>query len=525
MASEIWKGRWFAAMGLWLLAATVASANEAEVAEAKAPVEPPWRVETRHQGQFGGQTLRYTARVGEMQLVDAAGKPAAALCYTAYLVDGDRPRPVSFVFNGGPGSASVWLHMGLLGPQRVVLASEADADDGAAPYRLAANPLAPLDLTDLVFVDPIGTGYSRVIGGGRNEDYWSMRGDTASIAQFVRRFVTEEQRWNAPKYLIGESFGTTRAAAVADALMGDGQDLALNGLVLISQALDYTGSTPAPDNLIAHVTYLPTLAATARYHGRAGTDQALTEWLAAARRFAIDDYLPALFRGAALRPADRQRVAEGLSGFIGLPTDYILRADLRVLAPRYVKELLRDQGLTVGRLDSRYLADESDDTAAEEELGDAASNAISSAFTAALNSYLATSLDVHRNQPYLTDNDDLGEHWDYRLTPPGEYWEPLYVNTARSLTSAMRRNSQLRVMVANGYYDLVTPFFDAEYTFGRHGIPTDRVQMRYYEAGHMMYLRQADFEALLRDIRQFYRAAILATDGLQVAEFGSGPRG
>jgi carboxypeptidase C (cathepsin A) len=477
--------------------------------EAKPPVgaaiDPPLLVETQHEGRFGGQAIRYTARAAEMQLTDQDGKPAAALFHVAYLKDGGGPdRPLSFVFNGGPGSASVWLHMGLLGPQRVIVPSEADSDDGAAPYRLVDNPSTLLDLTDLVFVDPIGTGYSRVIGEGKTADYWSMNGDTASIAQFIRRFVTEQGRWNAPKYLIGESFGSTRAAAVAGALMDDGQDMALNGIVMISQAMDYTGSTPTPDNLIAYVTYLPTMAATARYHGKAGQGVPLTEWVESARRFATNEYLPALFRGSALAEAERTQIAQSYAQFTGLPLDYVLRAHLRVTVPRFSKELLRERGEAVGRLDSRYVADEADDTADQPHLGDAASNAISSAYTAAINDYLRRELKVEISRPYLTSNDEVGRKWNYRSAAPDQYWEPAYVNTARALSDALRKNADLRVLVANGYYDLVTPFFDAEYTVGRHAILRDRIQMSYYEAGHMMYVRQADFEALIRDMRAFY---------------------
>lgn len=476
-----------------------------ETVEPAPPIEAPMQVDSHHQGQFGGRNLRYLARAAEMHLTDKDDKPAAALYYTAYMLEGGgADRPLSFVFNGGPGSASLWLHMGLLGPKRVTVPSEADADDGAAPYRLIDNPDTLLDLTDLVFVDPIGTGFSRVIGEGKSSDYWSMSGDTASISQFIRRFVTEHGRWNAPKYLIGESFGTTRAAAVADALMGDGQNMAINGIVMISQAMDYTGSTPAPDNLIAYVTYLPTMAAAARYHGKAGQDQSLQDWVQAAREFAANEYLPALFRGSVLGDDERSRVAQRYAEFTGLSLEYVLRANLRVTVPRFGKELLRDRGLTLGRLDGRYLAADGDDTADQTRLGDAASNAISSAYTAAMNAYLLAELGVKAKRPYVTSNREVGSNWNYRSAPEGAFWEPAYVNTARSLSAALRKNADLKVLVANGYYDLITPFFDAEYTFSRHAILTDRIRMTYYEGGHMMYVRQEDFDALIADMRTFY---------------------
>lgn len=490
-----------------LPAQTFGAEAEENAASAK-EIPAPLRIDTRHQGRFGGSNLRYTARVAEMHLTNDADEPVAAMFYTAYMAeDAGRDRPVSFVFNGGPGSASVWLHMGLLGPQRVLVPSEADADDGAAPWRVVDNPDTLLDLTDLVFIDPIGTGFSRVIGDGDTQDFWSMQGDAASIAQFIRRFVTEHGRWNAPKYLIGESFGTTRAALVADTLMDDGQDLALNGIVMVSQAMDYTGSTPAPDNLLAYVTYFPTMAATAHYHGRAGEGQPLEAFMDAARAFAVDEYLPALFRGSALDDAERRRIAERHAAFTGLDPDYVLRAKLRVTVGRFTKELLRDEGLVVGRLDSRYTAAEGDDTADSPRLGDAASNAISSAYTAALNDHLSRRLGMTPERAYLTSNSGVGSNWNYRTAPEGSFWEPSYVNTARALSAALRKNSALRVLVANGYYDLVTPFFDAEYTLGRHEILPERITMTYYGAGHMMYTRDADFDALMQDIRAFYSDA------------------
>lgn len=462
---------------------------------------------TEHEGVFGAagseEPMRYRATAGELHLRNEEGQPTAAVfSFTYERLPIDRKRPVTFVFNGGPGSASVWLHMGVFGPRRVVVPSEADGDDGAAPFEIVDNPLSVLDLTDLVFIDPVGTGFSRVVGQGEEKDFYGLVEDARSIAQFVRRWITENQRWNAPKYLAGESFGTTRAAAVTAELARGGQNLALNGLILISQALDYTGSTPSPDNLVAHVTYLPTMALTARYHGKGRTDLSVEELAEESRRFATDVLAPALFKGSTLADEERERVAEELAALLGLERDYVLRANLRVTVPRFTKELLRDRGVAVGRLDSRYVADEADDNADSARLGDAASNAISSAYTAALQEVLATELEVTMDRPYLTSG-SVGSKWRWRPVPDGTFWEPSYVNTARWLSDGLRTNADLRVLVANGYYDLITPFFDAEYTFARHDILADRVQMTYYEAGHMMYVRQADFVQLVRDVREF----------------------
>lgn len=502
----------FSLLPLLLLTGPVLSQEAEKKQEQKERTIPePKAFVSRHEGRFGGVALPYTATAREYHLNNKEGKPAASVWSVAYTRDEVKDqsrRPVMFVFNGGPGSASVWLHMGLFGPRRAAVPSDADADDGSAPYPIVNNDEALLDLTDIVFIDPVGTGFSTVIGEGKEEDFWGLNEDARSIAQFIRQWVTVHQRWNAPKFIAGESFGTTRAAAVTQELAEGGQDLALNGLILISQALDYTGSTPEHDNLIAYVTYLPTMAATAWYHGKAGQDKTLEAFLDEVRAFAIDEYAPALFRGNALDADRRRRLAERLAYFTGLSRKYIEQADLRILAPRFRKELLREEGLTIGGLDSRFTATEPDQVAEHPTIGDAASFSISSAYTAALNHYLATDLQVQMDRPYLTGNSAIYGKWNWRPVPAGQPWEPSYVNVARKLSNALRRNKDLRVLVANGYYDLVTPFFDAEFTFARHGILPERIDMKYYEGGHMMYTHEPDLKKLTADIRAFLSAAI-----------------
>ena len=490
-----------AALTLWACHFTYAQ----EATDSLTPVPEARSFKSNHQLQISGQQVKYSATASETYLKDKDGKPVAAIWSVAYTRTGPDmgKRPVSFVFNGGPGSASVWLHMGLLGPELVTVPSDADADDGAAPYELRPNTQSLLDLTDLVFIDPVGTGYSRVIGKGKEEDYWGLMEDARSIATFMRTWVTDHNRWLSPKYLIGESFGTTRAAAVAHVLEGSGQDMALNGLVLISQALDYAGSTSDHHNITSYLTYLPSMAATAWYHKKAGHGKPLETFVQECRDFTYDRYAPALYKGNRLSEAEKRELAERLSYFIGLPVDYILRADLRVLVPRFQKQLLSDRGLAIGRLDGRFMGDESDDTADHPHLGDPASYQISSAYTAAMNHYLTNTLGVQMDRPYLTDNDDLGNLWRWRPVSDGQYWEPSYVNTAPMLGETMRRNTDLKVLVASGYYDLICPFFDTEYTFARNGIVKERVTLTYYEAGHMMYTHQPDFEQLCTDIRAF----------------------
>jgi carboxypeptidase C (cathepsin A) len=473
--------------------------------ESEKPIPDPVIFETSHQGTFHGKSISYKAIAGETYLKNSDGEPTAAVWSTAYVKDEPDPskRPVTFIFNGGPGSASVWLHMGVFGPRVVQVDSDAKSDDGAAPFKVINNNLALLDITDLVFIDPVGTGYSQVIGKGKVEDFWGLKEDANSIAQFMRLWITQNQRWQSPKYIAGESFGTTRAGAVTAALEGGGQTMALNGLILISQALDYQGSTSAHDNIASYFTYFPTMAATAWYHGKAGQGKALEDFVQEAREFAYNVYLPALYQGNQLSTENKRTLASRIAYFLGLDPEYVLLSDNRILTSRFKKELLRKEGKTIGTLDGRYLGEEGDQTADRPTLGDASSYAIDAAYTGALQDYFARTLKVRMDRPYLTSNSKIYGKWNWKPVPEGSGWEPSYVNVARGLGESMRRNKDLKVMVANGYYDLITPFLDAEYTFARHDIPMDMVQMFYYEGGHMMYNHRPDFEKLVEDIRGF----------------------
>lgn len=467
------------------------------------PVPEAIRFETGHKGTFSGTKTDYKAVVSNLTLKKENGDVYADAVTTAYVAGDGKKRPVTFVFNGGPGSSSVWLHMGLVGPKRVVVPSDAQ-DAGHAPYKLEDNPHSLIDISDIVMIDPIGTGYSRLAGKGKPEDVYGLAEDARTVAQIIREWVRANGRWNTPIYIMGESFGTTRAAAVLPYLEDGPEPLRVNGLILISQALDYTGSSPFPNNLIGFVTYLPTEAATAWYQGKVERKGSLEDYLKEVRAFAMDEYLPALFKGSSLEKAEFDQVAEKLAGYLGLDVAYVKRANLRVMGGRFVKELMRDEGLAVGRLDSRYVLDEIDDTA-DSPRADAGSAAISGAYSAALHSYLRDELKVDLDRPYFISGPEVGREWVWVRDPQG-YYEPEYVNTAPDLAETMRENKSLRVMVASGYYDFATPFFDAEYTFWRHGIDMSRVTMTYYEAGHMMYLHQPSLEKVAKDIREFITA-------------------
>jgi carboxypeptidase C (cathepsin A) len=487
-----------------------------EVHAEEVTVPEPTRFVTEHEGRFGGVPLRYRATAGETYLRDEGGEPTAAIftfAYTKLNVNEGEARPVTFVWNGGPGSASLWLHMGTFGPKRVAVPSDA-GHPGGPPYPVLAAPETILDVTDLVFVDPVGTGYSRALGEHEGSEFWGLREDATSMADFIREWLTENDRWNSPRFLVGESYGTTRAAAVARLLEGDYM-IGLNGIVLISQALDYTGSTPyVRDNLVAHITYLPTMSAAAWYHGRIGEPRHddLESFLEASRRFAVESLLPALFVGNRLDDQTRERVRDGLSYFTGLSPAYVERANLRIQGRRFAKELLREAGLETGLADARYTRDAIDDLGAD-PAADAASEAIGAPFKAALMHYMRSDLGVDWDRRYLAPAaEDLSSNWRWRTVPDGQSWEPMFVNTAHDLAQALRKNPDLRVMVASGYYDLVTPFFDAEYTLNRHDIGAERVDYHYYAGGHMMYLHEPSRTKLIDDTRAFLRAQLASPE-------------
>lgn len=478
-----------------------------ETKENDRPIPDPVQITTNHRGDFGGVKVPYRATVADIRLTREDGAPWVSVFTTSYLAterSADTSRPISFVFNGGPGSSSVWLHMGLMGPRRVVVPSDA-GHAGLPPYEVTDNEFSPLDVTDLVFIDPPGTGFSRLVGDGKPEEVYGLREDARTLAAVIREWMREHDRWNDPIYLVGESFGTTRAAAMLPQLQRGPEPVLVAGVVMISQAMDYAGSSPyVGDNFISDVTYVPTMAATAWYHGKVeGGDRTLEQFLDEVRDFTVETYMPALFRGSTLSDERRAEIAERLASYLGLDVAYVLRSNLRVNSTRFVKELLREEGLAIGRLDGRYTADEIDDIA-ERPSFDAGSAAIGPAYATALRGHLRDQLQVDLDRPYNVSEPDVGRNWvwDRTLAQGGE---PRYVNTAPDLAQAMSYNPMLRVLVASGYYDYATPFFDAEYTLHRHGIDMSRVTMTYYEAGHMMYVHQPSLEAVARDLRAFLR--------------------
>lgn len=464
-------------------------------------IPPPNRSITKHSGTFGGTRVAYTAITGETYLKADDGTPRAAIFSTSYIRDGKDPnRPVTFLFNGGPGSGSVWLHMGAFGPKRVAIPSNG-TDDGAPPYPIIDNADSLLDVTDIVFIDPVGTGFSHALGKTDPKDFYGVTKDAESIAQFIRLWLNEHGRWNAPKFLGGESYGTTRSAAVLNQLEGQYNDVALNGVILISTVLDFGAGADTPGNEMTHILNLPSMAATALYHNKAQTSGTVESFVQEARQFAIGPYAAALLKGAAIPAEERAAVRRELARFTGLSETYLEQADLRVTPSRFYKELLRDRGLTIGRLDSRYTGKDYDN-AGEEPDNDPSFYGIDGGYAAAINAYARETLKYDTDRRYVTIG-GVGP-WDWRLG--GGRDNDVYVNVAPYIGRGLRENSGLRIFVGQGYYDFATPFFAAEYSLSRTGIPQDRIQYKYYGSGHMMYVRDEDRTKLTQDVRAFIRA-------------------
>ena len=484
-------------------AADAAAADKADQ-DAK-PAMNETRSETEHTVEIGGQSVRYRAVAGTLLLKDDKEKVKASVFYVAYLkLDEDDPsaRPITFSFNGGPGSSSVWMHLGMLGPRRVL---SGDVDSLLPPpHRLADNEFSLLDKSDLVFIDPVSTGFSRP---GPDEDpkqFHTVEADVESVGDFIRLFVSRYDRWLSPKFLIGESYGTTRAAGLAGYLQ-DRHGLYLNGLMLISSILNFQTARFTVGNDLPYVLFLPTYTATAWYHGKLSPElqadrrRALSE----VESFAATEYTLALMRGAKLSQEARAATVEKLARYTGLSPAFIERANLRITIYRFVKELLRDQGRTVGRIDSRFTGADRD--AAGELFEYDPSMAVTlGAYSAALNAYVRRELEYASDLPYeILAN--LYENWGY------DKHQNQFLNVAETLRSAMNKNRFLKVFVANGYYDLATPYYATEYTFNHLGIDAElqrNISMAYYDAGHMMYIHEPSLARLKQDLAGFVDATL-----------------
>ena len=455
---------------------------------------------TRLSGTFGGERMKYAATIAETIIKAEDGTPKAAIVTTAYVREPRDPnRPVTFLFNGGPGSGSVWLQMGAFGPKRVAIPSDA-RDDGAPPFPILDNPDSLIDVTDLVFIDPPGTGFSHLIGKTEGKEFYGITADAKAVAEVIRRWLADNGRWNSPKFLGGESYGTSRSAAVVNQLEGATyNDVALNGVILISTILDFGAGAERPGNELSNITNLPSMAAAALYHGKANASS-VEQFVEEARQWAIGPYASALLKGQKLSAEERAVIRRQLARFTGLSEDYLEKTDLRVTSDRFYKELLRDRGLTIGRLDARYTGKDYDN-AGETPDNDPSFYGIDAGYTAAINAWSRGTLGFVTDREYQSIG-RLGE-WDWKIE--GGRDANAYLNLTPYLGTALRENSGLRIFVGQGYYDFATPFFAAEYALTRSGIPQDRVEFHYYQSGHMMYVRDQDRSKLSRDVRDFIR--------------------
>lgn len=444
--------------------------------------------------------LKYTATAGMLPLKDALGEVKAGIYYTAYTVESKHPRPLTFSFNGGPGSSSVWLHLGALGPKRVTLGDEGQVLD--APYELVDNPDSWLEFTDLVFIDPVGTGFSRAVKKDDEKDFWGLKGDVDSIAEFIRSYLTANERWMSPLYIAGESYGTTRAASLSDALMDRG--IGLKGLVLISSILNFQTARFTKGNDLPYLLFLPTYTATAWYHGKLPADlqkKPLAEVLTEVEEFCDGDYLLALHKGSSLPAATRKRIISKLARYTGLDPQYVDLTDLRIQIHRFCKELLRKEGRTVGRLDSRYKG--IDQTNVTEMPDFDPATEISPAFAHCINDHVQRVLGYKSNLPYYISNPDrLWAAWDWGNAGTG------FPDTSEALRKTLSRNKYMKVFVANGYYDLATPYFATRFTVNHMGLDETlqgNISHGFYESGHMMYVHAKELTALRRDVQSFYK--------------------
>jgi carboxypeptidase C (cathepsin A) len=511
------------------------TAKAASTEKATEPALPP---DSTTQGAIdvGGQHIAYTAiagtitvgstdeqdaqlgpdgkpQAGSQLLLDAPDKakdapPVARMFYVAYFKTGAKAedRPITFFYNGGPGSSTVWLHMGSLGPKHVMTAG--DTHLPAAPYTMVDNPNSLLDVSDLVFIDMPGTGFGRLMGKDAEKTFWGIDGDAGAFARFIERFMTKYARWNSPKFIFGESYGTTRSAVLAD-LLENKYNTDLNGVILLSQIFNFTtdidvpGVNPGVD--LPYVLGLPTYAATAFYHKKLPTQPAALEpFLNEVEQFTMGPYAHALALGTDLGSDEKQQVAEKLREYTGLPVPYLLKANLRVSGPEFEKTLQDDSDMTTGRLDTRFSGPNLDPLSENAEY-DPQSSAISSAYVSLFNDYVRRDLKYGDGQTYVPEV--YGEeHWDFKHDG-----NTVSVNVAPDLAEAMKTNPRLKVMVNGGYYDLATPFFAAQYEDKHLPIPQSlakNIEYDWYESGHMVYVR----DECVKQLHDRVAAFITSTD-------------
>ena len=497
--------------GLILLTATSMAETKDENSDALAAAEPKaGSVTTEHSARINGKTIKYSATAGLAPIRNEEQETIGLFGYTSYIredVDDRTQRPILFAYNGGPGSASIWLHMGVLGPQRIPVTDTVFT--GPAPFGTINNEFSILDVADLVMMDPIGTGYAIPVGEGSGEDFWGVDPDIAAASQFIARFITENDRWNSPKFVLGESYGGMRTGGVAYQLL-DKYGVGLNGVILVSPFMDVAAARDRFAIDLPHVLYLPTLAATAWYHNALDNrPEELVPFVEEVELFAINEYAPALLKGSTLDGAERAALITKLSAYTGLSEEYWDFSNLRVGHQQFVQELLRDQDITVGRVDSRFKGRSIDRLNARMQY-DPFGDSVGPAFTAAWMHYLTNDLEFKQDRVYQVSGGV--RDWDWLHTTPNGR-NTLITNTAIDLATTMTRYPSMQVLVQQGYFDLATPHFVLEYVLNHMDLDDEqraRISVEMYEAGHMMYVHPPSLEQYSEDLRDF----VLDNDGL-----------
>jgi len=474
---------------------------------AKADAPEPKSSSTQHSIRIDGQTVKYTATAGWLILKNDKGEPTARFGYTAYTRDGVSDlsrRPVMFAFNGGPGSSSIWLHMGILGPKRVVITDEGFTPP--PPSERVANEYSVLDVTDIVMVDPVGTGFSKPLGEAKGEDFWGVDQDIRSVGAFVKEYVTQNGRWASPKYILGESYGGIRSAGLVWHMQST-HGMNFNGVIVVSPFMNMGSGVDGANIDMPHILYLSTLAATAWYHDAIPDKRASLEaFVEEVDRFAYDEYAPALVKGYTISEEEKRRVAEKLAAYTGTSADYWIKADLRVSHQQFVQELKRDERLIAGRIDSRFIGP------AVNPLGEAMDYdpffpAVGPAFTAAFMDYMHNELKFGKDEVYTVSA--FGVAWDWQHQPPqSQGWAVPWADLRPDLSMAMTMNPGLHLLVQQGYYDLATPTLATKHDVAHLDIPPEarkRITMAYYEAGHMMYLHEPSMKKYRDDLAAFIR--------------------
>ena len=457
----------------------------------------------RRSVNFRGRTLTYTATPGTLTIRNDDGEAVASMFYTAYTIPSanGRPRPVTFLFNGGPGSSTMWLHMGSFGPMKV----DASIPETIAgpPFRISSNQDTLLDKSDLVFLDAVTTGLSRPVGKAKPEDFFGVDKDLDAFSRGIQRYLTKYGRWNSPKFIIGESYGTLRAAGLSSKLADKG--VQLNGIVLVSTVLNFADF--AGDQ--QYINFLPTYAMDAWYHNKVAHNGTLDSFAAQARAFAGGPYAAALQKGRAISDEERRSVAQQMAELTGLSPDYILRTNLRVDPERFRRELLRDRRQIIGRIDSRYLGTEAEGVGSDPTY-DPQASAITGGFTGAINDYLFRDLGYKTPLSYRINNyAGIGRKWEF-THDSSQGGQPI-ADTSVDLADALRQNPRMKLFFVNGYYDLATPFFGADYEAGHMALDpaiAGNIRYGYYPSGHMMYIDPVSARSLKADLDAFYDSAM-----------------